>query len=49
MIKLCQLAYGFRVTRKAKIYKRPLYSALPDFHKPHYIDIHNGYKYRSKE
>lgn len=51
MIKLGlgQLHYGFRVTRKAKIYKKPYCSGIPDYHKPHFIDIHDTYKYRNKE
>lgn len=51
MIKLSQnvFAFSLRVTRKAKIYKRPIYSGIPDYHKPHFIDIHDTYQYRTKE
>ena len=41
--------YQFRVTRKAKIYKRPIYSGIPDYHRPHFIDIHDTYQKRTKE
>lgn len=47
MINLHRLTCTFRVTKKAKIYKKPLYEAIPDFHKPHYIDIHDGYTKRT--
>lgn len=51
MMKLGQkfINYQFRVTRKAKIYKRPIYSGIPDYHKPHFIDIHDTYQKRTKE
>lgn len=48
-MKLCELSYMFRVTSKAKIYKKPFYEGIPHYHKPHYIDIHDGYAYRTKE
>jgi hypothetical protein len=49
MLKLCELTYMLRITSKAKIYKKPLYEGIPQYHKPHYVDIHDGYTYRSKE
>jgi hypothetical protein len=39
----------FQIGKKAKIYKKPFSEAIPHFHKPHPIDIHDGYQYRSKE
>lgn len=49
MITLNKIKYMIQVGRKAKIYKKPLYEGIPFYHKPHYIDIHDGYKYRTKD
>lgn len=49
MIRLTHLRFPIHVTRKAKIHKKPLYGGIPFYHKPHYMDIHDGYKTRSKE
>lgn len=49
MLKINRLVYLFRETKKAKIYKKPFYEAIPHLHKPHYMDIHEGYKKRTKE
>lgn len=48
MINSPLIKYMVRVTSKPrKIYKKPFYDAIPKFHKPHEIDIHDGYTYRS--
>jgi hypothetical protein len=49
MIKLCSLSFGFGGLRRAKIYKKPLYEAIPHFQKPHFIDIHDEYQYRTRK
>lgn len=41
--------YGFRVTRKAKFYKKPILSGIPDYHKPNFVDIHDTYQNRPKD
>ena len=41
--------YGFRVTRKAKIYKVPHYGGIPHYNKPYFVDVHGSYKLRSFE
>lgn len=48
MFRLTQIRFSIHVTRKAKIHKKQLYGGIPFYHKPHYIDIHDGYKLRSK-
>lgn len=48
MMKLAQISFYLHQTKKMKIYKKPLYEAIPAFHKPHYVDIHDGYKCRSR-
>ena len=49
MLNLTKIQYCFLIGKKAKIYKKPLYEAIPHLHKPHYIDIHEGYTKRTKE
>lgn len=49
MLKLNRLLYSFRETKKAKIYKKPFYEAIPHLHKPHYMDIHEGYQKRTRQ
>lgn len=49
MIKLKQVNFLFRFNKPRKIYKKNFYEGIPHFHKPNYVDIHDGYKYRSKE
>jgi len=49
MLNLSKIQYWFLIGKKAKIYKKPLYEAIPHLHKPHYIDIHEGYTKRTKE
>ena len=44
-----RIEYGFRVSRKAKMYKEPIYGGIPHYMKPHFIDIHDTYKLRTIE
>ena len=39
----------FKHPRKAKFYKPKFCEAMPHYLKPHFIDIHDTYKLRSKD
>ena len=41
------VSYGFRVTRKCRIWKPALYGAIPHYNKPYFFDTHGSYKLRS--
>ncbi len=48
MIKATQITFMIRGNKPRKIYKKPFYEAIPYFHKPHDVDIHDGYTYRKR-
>lgn len=48
MIGATKIRFMIQGNKPRKIYKKQFYEAIPYFHKPHDVDIHDGYTYRKR-